>query len=146
MVVCKENCFWGPHTWVEVHNNGHLDTAAGFYPNSSGEWGLVGQVLIGRNEHHSTDEVKQTEAVFRVAEEDAVASIQDSYYTYHNTVIYEILNPGTTVCWDYTNYVKQVLENLGYEDISAMYFPANLSPDEETYNTIDDYVNHLLEQ
>ena len=75
IVVYKVDTLAGPHTWVEVHNNGQMDTAAGFYPNHDGSWGTPGQVCIGNNESHTYDESKKVESVYRVSETDATSAI-----------------------------------------------------------------------
>jgi RHS repeat-associated protein len=146
IVVYKENTPYGPHTWAEVHNNGQMDTAVGFYPNSNGTWGTPGQVLVGNNESHTSDATKIVESVYAVTEIDASTVIGSAYGYFHNKQIYNPLNPLTSnVCWDFTNYIEKLLDSIGYTDISDNYFPANLNPNENTYNTIADYINRKLE-
>ena len=144
IVVYKEDTLAGPHTWVEVHNNGQMDTAAGFYPNHDGSWGTPGQVCIGNNESHTYDESKKVESVYRVSETDATSAIASSYGFFHNKQIYDPLNPLTAhVCWDFTNYIENLLRKFGYLDISDWYFPADLKPNNNTHNTIESYVNRF---
>ena len=143
IVIYKENTSVAPHTWAEVHNNGKIDTAAGFYPNASGEWGTPGQVLIGNNEYHTNDDTKVVKAVYQVSETDATTVIQSSYNYFHNNQIYDPLDPRDNVCWDFTDFMEDMLDEFGYNDISDKYIPADLKPDQNTHDTINSYVNRF---
>ena len=146
IVVYKEDTPWGPHTWAEVHNNGQMDTAVGFYSNSNGTWGAPGQVLVGDNESHTGDSSKIVESAYSVTEIDASSVIASAYGYFHNSQIYDPLNPLTAyVCWGFTNYIESLLKEFGYTDISDSYTPENLKPNDNTYNTINDYINRKLE-
>ena len=100
-------------------------------------------MLIGNNEYHTNDDTKVVKAVYQVSETDATTVIQSSYNYFHNNQIYDPLDPRDNVCWDFTDFMEDMLDEFGYNDISDKYIPADLKPDQNTHDTINSYVNRF---
>ena len=133
------------HRWVEVHNNGHMDIAMGFYPSANG-WGTPGIVCVGAGETYANQDNKKVLAVYNVTEKDATSILVSAHSYYDQNVIYDPISPGGDVCWNFTDYIRNLSETFGYNNISDNYFPAILYPDKLTYQNINNYINKRVEE
>ena len=116
----------------------------GFYPSGNG-WGTPGIVYVGAEEGYAGQNNKQVLAVYDVSETDATSILVSAHNYYDQSVIYNPISPGGDVCWNFTDYIRNLSETFGYINISDTYFPAILYPDELTYQNIDNYIQRFEE-
>ena len=103
--------------------------AAGFYPNDDGNWGESGQIKLGVNEFHASDNEKDVTAVYHTTPEDEYRILKMAEND-NNSAIYDV--PGNTCQW-WTDKAQALLEGLSYQnDTNAV--PECLKPNENTLN------------
>ena len=99
------------HQWIEIHRNGQITAAAGFY--SSGGNFIYGQGLIkiGIEEGHITDANKDVLAVYRTSAQQEKALMQEIVRTYvPNPPVYSTY-PPQYVCFSWTADIAYIIQS-----------------------------------
>jgi RHS repeat-associated protein len=98
------------HQWVEIHRNGEITAAAGFYPSEGSLYG-PGQINMGGSESHINDQNKDVTAVYRTTAEQERALMQEIANTYvPNPPFYTIYPPQYT-CVHWADDIQTIIHN-----------------------------------
>ncbi len=116
------------HVWMEIHRNGKIIAAAGFYPfGDESTWGLPGRVMLGTNEGHITDSSKDYLAVYDTSPGEEFLLLQKA----KNDDLVKVYNPyvysgNYFVCDSWIDEVRSLIEAFGRYDIIDTYTDAML--------------------
>jgi len=113
---------------MEIHRNGKIIAAAGFYPfGDESTWGLPGRVMLGTNEGHITDSSKDYLAVYDTSPGEEFLLLQKA----KNDDLVKVYNPyvysgNYFVCDSWIDEVRSLIEAFGRYDIIDTYTDAML--------------------
>jgi RHS repeat-associated protein len=98
------------HHWIEIHRDGKIIAAAGFYPKDNHIIYHQGEIMLGNNEMHIRDNEKDIVKVYRTSANQEYALMLQILEKYVPDPPAYTIYPPQYVCFNWTDDIADIIE------------------------------------